>query len=93
MTSPMPKTRRGRAQASDAPKKGETEGLVRLNVNLNAETAAALREMATEKGISFTEAVRRAIAISKFIDDEINEGRKIQTLTKENDAVRELVLF
>ena len=42
--------------------------LVRLNVNLNKETAAALKDIAEKQGISLTEAVRRAVALLKFIE-------------------------
>lgn len=67
--------------------------LVRLSVNLNSETAAALRQIAAERGISATEAVRRAIAVYKFVEDEVQEGRTIQTLDKSSNEVRELVLM
>lgn len=68
-------------------------GLVRLNVNLNQETAAALKELAESQNISLTEAVRRAIAISKFVEDEQSRGRKIQTMTPQGKDKRELVLM
>lgn len=67
--------------------------LVRLSVNLNKETADALKDMAREHGISFTEAVRRAISVYKFIDDEVHEGRKVHTLDADNKNVRELVMM
>lgn len=70
-----------------------TRELVRLNVNLNAETAEALKEIAEERGISFTEAVRRAISVYKYIDDEVQEGRKVTTSDQENKNVKELVLL
>ncbi|MFP5315617.1 MAG: ribbon-helix-helix protein, CopG family [Actinomycetes bacterium] len=68
-------------------------GLVRLNVNLNQETAAALKELAAKENISYTEAVRRAIAVFKFIEDEQAEGRKIQTMDANDRNKRELVLM
>lgn len=67
--------------------------LVRLNVNLNKETAAALKDIADKQGISLTEAVRRAIALLKFIDDERTGGRKIQTMDSDGKNKRELVLM
>lgn len=67
--------------------------LVRLNVNLNKETAAALREIADEQGVSYTEAVRRAIAIYKYVVDEQAAGRKIQTMDANEKNKRELVLM
>jgi len=87
MSSPRPatdrKSRDGQAE----------QQLVRLSVNMNAETAAALRELAEERNISFTEAVRRAISVYKFVDDEAREGRKIQTTDADHGNVRELVLM
>lgn len=67
--------------------------LTRLNVNLNQETAAALKEIAARENISLTEAVRRAIAIFKFVEDEQAEGRKIQTMAADETNKRELVLM
>ncbi len=67
--------------------------LVRLNVNLNKETAAALKELADKQGISLTEAVRRSIALLKFIEDEQADGRKIQTMDSDGKNKRELVLM
>jgi len=66
---------------------------VRLNVNLNSETAAALRAIAEGRGISFTEVVRRSIAIYKYLDDEGQDGRIIQTLDQSNKNAKELVLM
>ena len=73
--------------------KGANDQLVRLNVNLNAETAEALREIADHRGISFTEAVRRAISVYKFIDEETKDGSRIQTVNSSRNEVRELVLM
>lgn len=66
--------------------------LVRLNVNLNQETADALKKIASESRISYTEAVRRAISVYKFVDDEIDSGHKVQTVDSKG-SVRELVLM
>jgi uncharacterized protein (DUF2267 family) len=70
-----------------------TGKLVRLNVNLNSETADALRQIAEERGISATEAVRRAIAVYKYIEDEVDAGHTVQTVDKTSQKVRELVLI
>lgn len=68
-------------------------GLTRLNVNLNQETAEALRFIAEQRGISFTEAVRRAISVYKFVEDEVAEGHRVQAVDSEAGTVRELVLL
>lgn len=62
----------------------------RLTVNINVETAAALKEVAERRGISYTEAIRRAVAILKLIEDETLKGHSIQI--NEGKRVREIVL-
>ncbi|MGC0371257.1 hypothetical protein RKD05_003562, partial [Microbacterium sp. SLBN-111] len=37
--------------------------------------------------------VRRAIAIAKYLDDEVTEGRKVQTVDPDRKDVRELILI
>lgn len=69
------------------------EKIVRLNVNLNNETAEALKALADERGISVTEAVRRAISVYKYIEDEVSAGHKVQIADKVNKTVTELVLI
>jgi hypothetical protein len=66
--------------------------LIRLSVNMNTETAAALKEMADSGGRSLTETVRRCIAITKFIKDERLAGNRIQIVDTERNEVRELIL-
>jgi hypothetical protein len=68
-------------------------GIVRLNVNLNAETAAALRRVAEERGISATETVRRAVALLDYLEAEKQQGRRIFTGNDGDQAMRELVLM
>jgi len=69
------------------------KGIVRLNVNINAETAEALKALAEAKGISVTEAIRRAISVYKFVEDEVQIGRKVRTMDTSDNNVRELVLM
>ena len=68
-------------------------GTVRLNVNLNAETAAVLKQLTEERGISFTEAVRRAISVYNYIDGEVRSGRRVQTTDSNRTDVREFILM
>lgn len=70
-----------------------TQQLVRLSVNMNPETAEALKEFAANRHLSYTEAVRRAIAIAKYLDDEVSEGRKVQTVDPDRSDIRELILI
>jgi hypothetical protein len=77
---------------TDAPTKKST-GTVRLNVNLNAETANALKQIAEERQISVTEAVRRAVAVYDYIDSESRKGRRIQTSNQDREDIREFVMM
>jgi hypothetical protein len=65
---------------------------VRLSVNLNKETATALREL-TEAAGTATEAVRRAISIATYLYAEQAKGRVIHTMDADGGHKRELVLM
>lgn len=65
----------------------------RLNVNLNEETAELLRRVAKARGISYTEAVRRAIAVWAFVEDEVEQKHRVQSYDPEGGLIRELVLL
>ena len=59
----------------------------RLNVNINDETAEALRDLAERRGSSVTEVVRRAISVLKFMEDEVGGGGKTLQLIDANERV------
>lgn len=67
--------------------------LVRLTVNLNQPTAEALKDLAANKGISYTETIRRAIAILKYLDDQTGEGRMIHIMDGDGRNKKELVMM
>jgi Ribbon-helix-helix protein, copG family len=64
--------------------------LVRLSVNLGPQVADSLKEYAARKGVSITEAVRRAIAALAFIDNAQARGASVQV---EEDGVRKEIVF
>jgi hypothetical protein len=68
-------------------------GPARLSINLGAGPAAALRDLMASKDISATEAIRRALSIWKFIEDERSRGRRIALLEGDgrDQVVREVV--
>jgi hypothetical protein len=70
----------------------KTSSLVRVNLNLTPEADQAVSAVAERKGISRTEAIRRALAITKFFDDEMNAGRTIQTVDSDG-KIREPVIL
>lgn len=53
----------------------------RLSVNVNDETAAALRELADQDEISVTEVIRRAVSVYKFFVDARAEDKTIQLVS------------
>lgn len=68
--------------------------LVRLSVNMNQETAQALKELAKKQGISFTETVRRAVAVYKFIYSEVKDSKRVVvTMNADGTDKREVVLM
>jgi hypothetical protein len=70
--------------------------ITRLSINLSLDAAQALRDLTTEKGISITEGVRRAIAVWKFVEDEKSKGNRLAVLEpgrNGEERVREVVLI
>jgi predicted transcriptional regulator len=65
----------------------------RLNVNVNDETAQALREIADRRDLSVTEVVRRAVSVYKFVEDEVFEnGKTLQLIDPEKETVTSVAL-
>lgn len=64
--------------------------LVRLSVNLSPEVASELKEYASRKGVSITEAVRRAITVLAFVENAQTRGASLHV--EENGTLKE-VLF
>ena len=56
--------------------------VVKLNININDETAAALKDLADRRQITVTEVVRRAVSVYKFIEDEVVDGQAKLKLVK-----------
>lgn len=54
-----------------------TRSFVKVTVNLPDKTFQDLEMIATEQGITKTEALRRAIGVQKFLRDRIKDGSKI----------------
>jgi len=65
---------------------------VKVTVNLPDEAVAALKEYASKRGITMTEALRRFILREKFFDDEISEGNKLLIEKRDDKSLREVVL-
>lgn len=66
------------------------ERLTRLHVNLNRPTATALKEVAEQRDLSVTEAVRQAIGTYRWFDQALRRGARVQ-LVEPDGQVREVI--
>lgn len=80
------------ADAHTAQSKTVTDRLVRLSVNLNPDAADVLKEYANRKGVSITEAVRRAIGILSFVDETQNCGASV-TVRDDSGSEKEVMFL
>lgn len=69
----------------------DDDRLVRLSINLSHEVADSVKEYARRKGISITEAVRRAIGILRYVDDAHDRGATFNV--EEGGVVKEVVIL
>ena len=81
------------ADPKPTPRAGSAADYTRLSVNINDATAEQLRRVAKDRGINITEAVRRAIALLAFIEDEVQAQHQVQVVDPESGSVRELVMI
>lgn len=79
-------------QSTDNEQGADRPRLTRLSVMLNQESAADLRHLADLHGRSFTETIRRMIAVARYLDDELEQNRVLQVVDRERNEVRELVI-
>ncbi|WP_251091378.1 ribbon-helix-helix protein, CopG family [Streptomyces sp. Caat 7-52] len=75
-----------------AEKDTASKEFTRLSVNINDDTAEALKRLKREKGISITEAVRRAVALYDLVDRETGDSGKLQ-IVGDDASVREILLL
>jgi hypothetical protein len=76
----------------DNPTREDKTNFVRLSVNLSHETADMFKTLAERKGLSFTEAVRRAITIWKFVEDQLSQGNELAIVETDGKARKVLIL-
>lgn len=78
--------------ATAARSQAATDRLVRLSVNLSPDAADVLKEYAKRKGVSITEAVRRAIGVLKFLDETQNRGASV-TVSDDSGSEKEVIFL
>lgn len=64
------------------------QNLVRLSVNLSPTVFGELKDYADRKGVSVTEAVRRAVSVLKYVDDAQDRGASLNI--EENGHLKEV---
>jgi hypothetical protein len=64
------------------------QNLVRLSVNLSPTVFGELKDYADRKGVSVTEAVRRAISVLKYVDEAQERGASLNI--EENGTLKEV---
>lgn len=64
---------------------------VKLSAKVSDQTAHNFRRLIGRKGISIGEGIRRAIAVWKFVEDEIAAGNTL-TVVEPDGTVRPVVL-
>jgi hypothetical protein len=72
---------------SPSSRRGSEAPQTRLNININSQTAAALKEYAEKHDISITEAVRRLVGVGDFIAKAQEEGKHV-LLRKDDETER-----
>jgi hypothetical protein len=65
----------------------------RLQVKLNSDAAQAIRDIAEDRGISFTEAIRRCISVYTYVAAASTDGKRVSIIDATAGTERELVLL
>lgn len=76
----------------DQSERSNNSNFVRLSVNLSHETADTFKTLAERKGLSFTEAIRRAITIWKFVEDQLSQGHELAVVEADGTPRKVLIL-
>jgi hypothetical protein len=64
----------------------------RLNVNVNDETAAAIRALGERNGRTATETIRRAVGAYDFLLRRQRQGAEIQTVDLDGNKTAVVIL-
>lgn len=65
----------------------------KITVSLTDEAAAAVEDLASRKGISASETVRRGIALMRFLEEQIEAGSSILVRNKDGELERVQFVF
>jgi hypothetical protein len=65
---------------------------VKISANLSADVVEALKDIASRRGISMTEALRQAISHEKYFQDAMDQDQRILLEEPKSGRLREVVL-
>lgn len=68
-----------------------TNPLVRLNVNITREMDSRLNALASAKGMTKSDVLRRALALFEVAASESNQGHKLAITSQDHKVLREIV--
>lgn len=65
--------------------------VVKTTINLSPDAVSALKELASSRGTSVAEVIRRAIWIEKYLHDAMKKGGRV-LLQEPDQSIKELVI-
>ena len=87
-TDTHPQTTAGGSSVGQTAPNADAQDVVRLSINLAPDVAHVLKSLAKSKRINVTEAVRRAIAVWNFLENEHAKGNKIAVVENVGGTAR-----
>jgi hypothetical protein len=79
------------ANETEVANEKEAPDVTRLSVNINSDAVALLKAIARKRGITVTEAVRRAIGLLEFVDGV--QDKDADLIVEENGERRHYVFL
>ena len=64
---------------------------VKVTVNLPEQTVEALKNIASDRGTTVTEALRQVIESQRFLEDEMQNGNNLLIQNSTDKSVRQVV--
>ena len=65
----------------------------RLSVNISDKTAEELRALAEGRDTTVTEAIRRAVAVYAFVEQEVRSGKTLRVVEADGRTATEVVIL
>jgi len=66
--------------------------MAKLTVEMNPKMDEILSELARDKQTSKVEVLRRAVALYKYIDGQLADGKKALAIAQDDEILKEIVV-